>query len=455
MKLLRLLDVDTETTGRLQFTLNEALHLDTKSQVCLQSCTLDLVPQIIEITDLNHTINFSTEALNTAAMVATLTNGSYTADQLVVELQNALNRALDATAGVIVPGPTVGFQFKTSILNGVITISFNQCDPSTFPTRQTTGGTDAAGLVTKTVGTAGYACYSVEQIPFIQGCGYTLAQPGTPAVTDGVNRMISLATTSIPASGSYTAMAFSILVDGTGGNYFTSSGGAVPVDSTILALPTDLFGFSLSEGLLSMGYYRNGAFNGIGAGAPINFSQPYYCVASIEGAINSTMQLGGFTAGPTNRFHCYDPYALPNTTSVTTIAQMHFKNVLSQPAANTLGFNPVLYQSPTAATYGDFTGASSIYTTKERLCLAVLLESLPTMDSFDSLSHGRRPILATLSAYDIHDGTKIEYEPANLVWLDINNPMPMDISNFQIRVVDVTDTAMEVGNGCVFTLLFR
>lgn len=462
MKLLRLLDLSAKSSGSLSFSLNEPMTLHPESQVCLQECTLDALPQQLIVTTGNQTVNFSTKAANGAPQTAFMTPGLYSKDEIILELTRALNAGLDVTVARVLgnPGSASGMQWQASSVNDKTVIAYDRNDPAVFPPQSVVGGTLSANLQTLTktdTTTTGFTCWALCQRPIIWGAGYfcvELVTGATGSVCLGLNT--SRAATAIdPAT-----LQAAIFANITDQHYYVQNGGGALVDTGVTAVVGDLFGFRMNLGTLEI-IYRRGVNDVVLAGPIAGANAPYFPVMAIEGPAGATATLAGSTGAtgaPNTSYHSTDPfYASAETPEVgakpTTDITLHFENPLSWGAADLLGYQRVLQRTNKSA--GSFTSTNDILSTPERLSLAVLLDSMPSIQAFDSSTGGRRPILATISAWLEKDGTKIEYQPANLNWIDIDNPGELSLSTFRIRVVDTSNQPIGLGDGCCFTLLFK
>lgn len=457
MKFVRCKDLTSNTTGSLLFTLNQAVTLQPKSQVALHSCTIDLVPQILIVDTSNQRIDYSTETNNGAPQFGLIAPGSYTADQLVEQVEIAMNNGLDLSVGAgTFPPVSSGFQWQVVVDQStqIVTIKFDRSDPETYSTRTTQQCTfdEDTGILTKDTGDPGFSAFSTESQPFIKGAGLTCLYAGD---TLSVDTMGCIGIVDVPdnLSGDPADMFMAVWIDLTTGTYFIRRNG-VTTDTTVAANDEDVYGIQLDRGELSPCYIRTGGIIALEAPIARDYDVTYYSIVSIDGPLNATVQVGGPTTGITNRYHDNDPYASQAGPSVVSVVELHFEDPDSFGAADLLGFNRALVRSA-PITAGEFEASTALFVTKQRLSLIVLLESLPSMESYDSTTHGRRPIVASISAYETKSNTKVEYEPSNLVWLDVNNSMPIDLSVFQFRVLDADDIPMFLANGCCFNLLFR
>ena len=451
MKLLRLLDLQAANTGSMSFNLNEPLVLEPDSQVALQECTLDLVPQQVVVTASNQTINYSTQALNTAPQVATLTPGNYSTAALVREVERAMNAGLNVASGNA--RSAIGFQWKVSQQAGKSAISYNRNDPLLYEPRISTGCTwdPATQIVTKTnASTVGFAAWTTSQIPFCRGAGYYCGVVQVGATAD---ICLGLSADKALAACDPSTFAMAVSIEVTTQNYYIQVGGGALTDTGVTAAVGDLYGFRLTQGQLSIIYRRAGVDTIIGAAVAFDYTAPLFPVMAMMGPAGATMALSDGV------YHCIDPfYTAVNDDPVgakpQTTVTLHFENPLSYGAADLLGFTRALERIDAQGS-ATFTSQGDILATPERLSLLILLESLPSIQAYDSLSGGRRPILATISSWLEKGGTKVEYQPNQTVWLDVNNEQPLPLSTFRVRVVDTANNAISLGDGCSFTLLFK
>ncbi len=447
MKLLRLIDLEAESTGSIVFSLNEPITLHPESEVALQECTIDTMPQRFVVDVTNNQIHFSTNGANASPQVAFLQGGVYDQDGLIFEVERALNAGLDLAFN-----SSSGVQFKAELDSGKTKISIDRCDPDVYFPQITTGGTfnGANTVLTKTSGTTTvWNCYAVSQIPLIAGAGYYCGVVDT-AATGSVG--IGIVTSKTIATGDPQPMVAAVYVNEVDKHYYYKlDAGTPPIDTGIVAQNGDLFGIKVNQGDRKLIYRRANADVEIDPGSIPLSPDPFFPVMMIDGPANTTLSL------PIGLFHSTDPFVTASDSQVDaksrTWISIHFENPLSFGCADLLGFehtNNIL-----KAQFGSFTGKFNLLTTPERLSLLVLLESMPGMHAYDSGTGGRRPILATISTYLEKGGSKIEYQPSNLNWIDIGNQHKMDLSIFRIRVVDAVNSPLALGDGCSFTLLFR
>lgn len=454
MKLLRLLDLQASNTGGLSFTLNEPLELHADSQVALQECVIDVQSTDVIVDATNQTINFSTQGANTAPQIATLTPGVYTLAELAREVARALNAGLDMSAGT---GSANGIQWQATFIANKIEISFDRNDPIIFSERNNVGCTmdaDEQVMTKATATSANFDAWSISKQVLTKGSGFYCLEVTkiTPALTS-TNALGLIATPIAPPVGilDLTALEKCIYVAQADSHYFVQDGGGAFTDTGVVAEVGDLYGFRVNAGEIEIMYVRGNTIVTFAAfpAAAYDQSIPYFPILAMSGDQNEQSTIGD------GLFHSVDPFDAPPVqlgAKSRTAITLHFENPASYGAAELLGFDQKLQRIDRSS--GTFAAASATSSTPKNLSLNVLLDSLPSIQAFDSATGGRRPILATLSTPQIVD-TKILYQPSNLVWLDIANPRPISLSTFRIRVVDTGNVALDLADGCSFTLLFK
>lgn len=452
MKLVRLLQANS--TGGLTFSLNEPIELHPESQVALQECVIDVQGTVLTVDATNNVINFSTQGADGAPQTATLDVGTYDVDALVREVTRALNAGLDMTSGLGTSAQNL--QWKATMDGPKLEISFDRCDPAVFSQRTNVGGTmDAANQVfTKTTATGiAFDAWSTSRQSLIKGAGYYMldVQAITPTLTS--TNALGLSTLATPGAIDLTTLAKCIYVDRATSHYFVQDGGGAFTDTGVIAAVGDSYGFRVNNGTIRIIYQRAGADVTFALFPATAYDQTVslFPLVAMAGDQNSTVSINGV-------YHATDPFEVAafqtevgrkNTTTIT----LHFEKNTSSGAADLLGFNRKLQRIDNSGA-GTFSAGSVLVATSKNLSIAVLLDSMPSIQSYDSMAGGRRPILATVSTPEIAN-TRIMYQPANLAWLDIANQHPMSISSFRIRVVDTDNVDMALSDGCSFTLLFK
>lgn len=444
MKLLRLLADQETSPGAFEWQLADSIKLDPGSQVALQQCSLSLSPEDFEVDASNNKFTFkcAAAAASTPRQV-TITQGSYTTLGLMQALEDAMNAAV--TIGI---QSNKGFQWRASIPGAQTTLAFNRVDENTYPPMRENGGTWAAPTLTNTAG-VGWNCWATCTRGFIRSAGIwatTVAAAAYPCA--------GLSTSNTPTNGDPATMRMAVYVDTGTGTYWTVDDGTI-TNTLVAAVNGDRIGVQISQGVLTPVYVRgagNGNITALGAGSAYDYTSSLWPIISLNGAAGLATALTPYT-------HDTDPFDLTASNAdarPTSIVELLFQADGAEGAAQLLGFNQELYRSPQAAG-ASFVAPSNIQSRLSSLGLLVLLESLPSLHCYDSATGGKRPILASINAWQekADDAERVDYMPSVPVFLDIGNDTPIFLSSFRIRIIDAANNPIQLSDGVAFTLLFK
>lgn len=440
MKQLRLVAQNQYSAGEFEWQLNDPIKLEPGAQVALDQCSLSIDAAIV-VSDSNNTFAFRSSgatATGSVERIVTLNTGVYTANRLAREVERAMNHVLGLDC------PTdIGFQWGAKVdPDKMLEISFDRNDPDQFPAIVSQGGTWAAPTLTKTDVDTGFTCWSVSTKPFIAGCGRYALQNATVS-----NACVGLSTTTSLPDGDPSHFALSIFVDPTTTTYWVSNG-TIATDTTVAAAGGDSYGIALGGGVLYA--YSQATTGPVQNYMAMNYDyeQTYYPVVSIAGAAGSTARV---------QYHDIDPFALTPASGIdakpATKVTIYFNRPAFFQTADLLGFGKSEYSKQKAT--DSFLATNELGKTLPGLSLVILLDSIPTLHSYDSTTGGRRPIIATLGIWQRGFSNEVEYQPNYPVFLDVGNEQTLYLSTFKIRIVDAGNVPLAVDEGVFFSLLFK
>jgi len=446
MKLLRLFSESEISPGIFQFQLREPIRLKPGAQVALQECSLSLQASSIAVGANDGSFEYKTAA-PAGFTVATITPGTYDTSQLMFELEKAMNSSMDLAIA-----SNIGFQWAAAFENGKTVIKFDRNDPPVIPTMKLTGGTLVGNTFAKTV--AGqYDSYAICAVPFIQSTGRFASR-----LLGAGELMVGLSTAAdIPsADPAEPAIEIAIYADtGTGNYYYKTPGEGVDVDSGVAWAANDTIGYSIDQGEIQLFYLRGTTVTAVGLAVPYTYGTSLFPYIALTGALGTTTTLGG---PGTLYYYNTNPFSVPPLN--TGVGAKQRTNVLLDfngydATAALLGFSNITY-TVAGKSDGSFEGPFPLTTNIKSLGVVVLCPSLPQLQCFDVLVGGRRPILAVVNDWsNIDDPQLLQWQPSIPVFLDLENPTDLHLSNFVIQIVDGLGNPIPVQDGVSFVLLFQ
>lgn len=468
LKLIRLHTFDNEAIFDNQF--KDEILIDEKSEIALQSISLKRNNTDVAIDSTNSTIIF--QLVNGSVRTFELTHGLYSktdTQDLLTQLNNGANSQLSVNVTKEL-GSQVQFkindddkfEYNTKQL-GPIEIDANGSD-QTLVNMQTTGATKAlAQEITQTSGLLKDSFAFVDK-PLVSGCGLVRSRirnflPEPSGHPSGVGIAITTQIEKLKEAGiEFSDCEFVIrtLIDGTNPYQIQTNPttgfvntGTNPVRyQTATNTTNDVMEIQLNEGKIEIVVHQHGQPANILHSEPHDFSKTYYAVYFCLGdnSINRTEFNRAFVNPyietiETNTFDTdndgvqdYDSVgAIPRHTTKATFQKLEFK---AESLANYLGFDKVSF-GPIKTKEFQIIAPNLFQNVVHSDNYIVELLNIP-LDSFDSLSGGRKNILAVIPISEKiinHKTGVLQYEPNEKYYISMNNKYQISLRNIRARVL--------------------
>lgn len=507
MKLLRLTSQDNK--AYFDNTFNDDVVIPANSEVSLNSLSLELQPNIIEINATNNEIKYQIKVGQGATVY--LDEVSYTADSAKLNMFNnisyKLNQSLsggtDGSESLPPTGVALGMQFKAGVVDatyppetpkgytGRFSISYAAKQERQLP--DTSWGIENvinSGSGNSTLykrGTHGTDhtedTRALSSYPITKGCGHARATletyDGTGSIT---TRGLFMGITTEKDATTRAECEFGVQYPYDGGNFTIYHAGSATATSESTVVDS-VASIEIYNGHAYGVYYepdgtRHFCDGSTGATAAedtdaqnelsigTNGEQvDYYFMYIFYGAEDETRI----------NYTIWNPDAWNNNSSTINNTQV---TDLALPQFGRVGGNGYLELHPSLATYLGYinnrlpiSGTEKLgfplqfWISAEQFAGVVKADSyyveLLTMnlDSYDGYSKGRKNILAVIpqleQASTTHNENVVIYQPSYPVFLDLNNDVPITLRTIRARILFADGSDISTQHLSVMTLIFK
>ena len=464
---MKLIKLSSTTSGEFENVFNVDIPVSPKSQVGLVSASVVLSSKNITIDDTNNLFEMRTQqtqgtpATPRAYYNVNLTNGDYTKPSFLIELNRALNTALnndtESTACIEWRTGLDDDKLQLEMRRGKFDVDVKEDDLSVM--KNLTYAT-AAKTYTKT-GSENWEGFGVSKGLFVNGCG----EAGV--VVAFTSSKYALGLVENPPNDSATSFGVSdyayVVYTQTGSaNYLISSASGV-VDSGVAPVHGDNVIIELTEGTLKFVRKQGGVDTTIHTFNDWTFKKHYHLGFNVlTGVIsNITWAPSPFTES-VNGVHIYR-----NTPIQDTIL---FDPQLAQSTAPTRGIASITFKTkPSTGTYmgfhnDEYTMSSAGYNwtldadeeLSESVSFTDLLVELPnlTMESYDGgAGFGkRRPVVAYLPSLEVQN-SEFVYNAINPVMIDLNNAFKFNLNRVQVRLLTSSPQIVKIESATIVILI--
>lgn len=464
-----------QVNGIIQANFQENFMVEPESTISLLNMSCELEDGVYVVDDTNNEFNRSVIGAGAAAIwfPVQLTNGNYTLTDFLKELNRALNASLASISARVTE---LGFQFKVSVLDGKLKISFNRVSNNT-PNRVFIGRTSwydntsiiGGNRIQKNAGVAdGWNSAVLSSKFYTGGCGHFMLtrRNANIAVSDRV--AVGLVNNSSQASysGNYSPEQYAYCLFSSpslvGGNnvyyyrYTDENGDPVLVETTKQVQTDEIMGIILTGGNLVFFTYTYGVvqypyFSDL-APADIIYTMPWkydkqlYGMISLYNQTKSVEEIS-FWNDPyhivTNSYSHYlesEPeYNLrtedidddPSLGAVSSVVQLDL--TAPKDALKLLGFNANPPASGNVVS-GYFQSDDDALDASLPQNMKVIIDNL-VVDSTDNIVKQNQSILMTIPSLPTTQG-KFIYNSNFLLDLSLKNKYPISLSEIRLRLLD-------------------
>lgn len=489
LKLIRLHTFDNEAIFDNQF--QDEILIDEFSEIALQSISLKRDNTDVVIDASNSTITF--QLVNGTVRTFELTHGIYskteTAD-LLKELNEKANSQLSVNVSKELGSQLEfklndddKFEYNTKQLGALIVDDSNTND-ITCVNMNTTGATKALKQVLPQTAGLLKDSFSFSDRPLINGCGLVRTRIRNYAPDgSGYPSSIGIAlTTQIEklkdAGIEFSDCEFSIrtLIDGTNPYQIQTNPTTGFVNTTLNPLKyatatntvNDVMEIQLTEGNIEIVVHQDGQAAKTLFSVPHDFDKTYYAVWFCLG--NSTINISEFNRvfinpydetiqttefdSDNNGVQDYDTVgAIPRHTTKATFQELKFE---AESIANYLGFEKVSFGPIKIKEFQVI--APNIFQNVMHSDNYIVEMLNISLDSYDSLSGGRKNILGVIPISEklINNKTGVlQYEPNEKYYISMNNKYKVSLRNIRARVLTTDLTAITTTGLSSLNILIR
>lgn len=467
MKLIRLTSNDNH--GRFETFFKTNIEIEEKSQIALQSISFTSNAEGFKVNALNGLITFTIDGV---VKIIKLKEDNYTINDygnLFFDIQDKLNDSLDFTSVKM-----IGLQYTSSInRDGKFELGYlispfeleqyywNEEQLTLFPSGTSHIHSNIVG--TKTDDSSNY--YST--IPFIKGCGVMRGElftyNDTGVAGEGLFFGMSRETPSTWTSPTMTDLQKDMYIHLDNGEFkFQYYTGGTKVNGSHVATPQvgDILEISRRGGYFVGGYYRAGAFTQVFNIPDDNESLYFPYMIFRNGSNNLIVDKFVAQLNP-EHFSTYAP-PLKKDRLETGLGVV----LIPSPQAivlNILHFNEksiTKYLGYENTTYS-LTSNSPKFIAEEAFSLSVfndtyvlVLDSME-LESYDGFDGVRKSILSVIPYSDDNTNRVIQYEPANINFIDLKNIKPQSIRTIKGRILKSDLTPPSLNGLITITLLIK
>tara|TARA_R110002073_G_scaffold155312_2_gene310609 strand:+ start:10863 stop:12266 length:1404 start_codon:yes stop_codon:yes gene_type:complete len=447
MKLVRLTSNDNE--GRFETFFKTNIEIKEKSQVALQNISFTSNAEGFKVNGVNGLITFTIDG---NVMIVKLTEANYSINDygnLFFDIQDKLNDKLDFTSVKM-----IGLQFSCSLnRDGKIEITYNispyelesyywnEEQLSLFPSGTTHIHSNIIGV--KNDDSSNY--YST--LPFIKGCGVMRASLFTYADTgaDGEGLFVGMSreTPSTWTSPIMTDLQKDMYLHLDNGKYkyqYYTGGTKVQGENATLPEVGDIVEISRRGGFFVGGFYRSGTFTQVFNIPDDNTSLYYPYLIFRSGSTQLIVEDLIVQLNP-EHFSTYAPPLkkdrIQTNLGVVPIPspQVIVSNILNfneKSMLDYLGFENITYTILSATPKFIAEEAFSLSVFNDTYILVLDNMELESYDGFDGV---RKSILSVIPYSDDNTNRVVQYEPANINFIDLKNIKPQSLRSIKGRIL--------------------
>ena len=468
---MKLIKLSSTTSGEFENVFDVDIPINPKAEVGLVSASVVLSSKNITIDDTNNLFEMRTQqtqgnpATPRAYYNVNLTNGDYTKPSFLIELNRALNAALnndtETTACVEWRTGLDADKLQLEIRRGAFDVDMVETDLSVVKNLNYAA---AGKTYTKTSASENWDAFGVSKGLFVNGCGEA------QLVVDVIATKFAFGLVENPPSDSATSLgvsgyAFVVYTETGTTNYLISSATGI-VDSGVAQENGAVVDIELSEGNLIFSIF---------SGTPTvqthlhtfpnwTFKKHYHLgfnVRSTGGVITALAWSPSPYSESVNGVHMYRNTPIKDTILfdsqlLTTqpsrgIASITFK---TKPATGTyMGFHDAEYAMATAGLNWTLVADEEL---SESVSFTDLLVELPnlTMESYDGgTGFGkRRPIIAYLPSLEVQN-SEFVYNAINPVMIDLNNAFKFNLNRVQVRLLTSSPQIVKIESATIVILI--
>lgn len=500
MKLLRLIS-NTESQADFNVLFQEPILIKPNSTIGLQNFSLFFDDEMIEVNDENNSFTMEffdvDDATDKIFGEFTLANGTYNASQFVEQLNFALNKGLanlaSAYGGELIQSTNPNYMEISCILdtnkNLSITYALQTADtcPSYLDLQYITF--DGTSSYTKNVASGFDWAFGYTAKTLCEGqATMYLRTDNTLGTTTGIAMGVINLNTLSPQQligGGLEPSLYEFCIFNDDGTYWKIKNPNGSITTTTQAVTADDV-ISIDKGAYSSNLTNPTAFDTYGyeititsgtvgfkvAQIPFDYGQQYHGAFSIRDT-TSTVKNYTFTPSPSNvsdkygsGIHIVKDFRLLEKNNYYSkqiggepdAPYQKLRLNLGDNVAKLLGFNDPITPSITGAT-GAWNADISIYSTVVPSSIIIELPNthIHAYDG-DVYYKRRRNILSIIPSVNLEQqNTKITYEPAFPIMLDMFNKNEDLLTNVRVRVLDLDNVPLRINSnkGCSLSVLIQ
>ena len=450
-----------ETTGLFSSTFSEPIIVKPYSKISLVNASLNLNDENIVINSGNNTISYQMKHDGTTYH-ATIPSGSYNQSSLVDALNQALNSVISNQTET---GQYLGFRWRVVYHSNTKLLSFNfgrsegvylqdnlkniVYDSGTQKLTSTHSSTNSNFVSFSysdnvvTTGAGSIVCKitdSVDNVTNVNGIfGLLMEKPSSTATTLNADQY------KVGIRVASNADLY-IIIDG------------VETDTGLFITVTKSMFIRFNLGTVEFGLIAPDATETLIHTNEINLPynvEGYHCAVSLRAQSATARCLylpDPFSSAKMLYADAVVPkFPLPQVTheavGLTTVYASNVTLSMSERTREVLGFG-FLAQTKTAVS-GSFLTLESLVSANVPASITVEVPTFPTMESFDSLSQKRRPIVSVIPSL-IQTDNKLVYDSKYPVWVHLNNSYSYSVSKLDVRLLDSsTDSEIKMNECCL------
>ena len=440
MKLIRL---SSETSGDFENIFNDTIILEPYSSIGLVSASVPLSNNVVVIGDDNNQFEMNTQ-ISHAMYDVEIQNGSYTTSDFAIELNRAMNTALNNDTET-----SATCQWRVSLSEDKkleLQLRRGSYDVDVVPANlsPSINLTYDDGPKTYTNSTVGetWNAFGVSTALFTNGAGqihFTV-----PAVaTKFALGLISEPPASSATTLNYDDYDYVVYTDSAQANYQIAWNKGENTELTTVEQEADsMIIVELSQGSLNLMVSQGGEPTLLKTFPDWSYETHFHLAFNVlsAGGVVEDLQwqpdpFGSNVSGdylyPANQPNLiYDSEALTTPPS-TAKATISFKT--KKETGKYLGFEKQGYENPVSSLTWDVKAEESLTQSLDFTDMMVEIPSL-TMESYDGSLNKRRPIIAYIPSLEILNN-ELTYSAVNPIMIDINNANPILLNRIQIRIL--------------------
>lgn len=456
MKLIRL---SSNTSGDFTNVFNDNIIIPKNSSIGLVSASVPLSNQVISVDDTNDLFEMRTQASH-AMYDVNLVNGSYTEPSFLLEMNRALNAALDNEIE-----ESACCQWKVELIEQVLNLQFRRgsfnVDVVEADFSHYKNLTFAANTYTKSSAGENWDAFAITKAFFTSGAGQLDFD------INATTSKFALGLISEPPSQSATTLSLSdydyvVYTDSTQANYQVAwNKGANTLVTSVPQEDDATIFIELSEGNLNL-IFRNSSDEDtvLKSFANWSFQTSYHLAFNVRSSTGSVTELewapdpfgdtvdGAYLYPLSHTNLIYDYSALTDGPS-TAIAMIGFKQ---KPTTGIyLGFHEAEYTMERAGVYWNFSADESLTEAVSFTDLLVEIPSLP-MESFDGALKKRRPVIAYIPSLEVQNN-ELVYNAINPLMISLNNAYSLNLNSVHVRILTSSPQEVKIESASIVVVI--